>query len=213
MSKFKLPMLVLCSCIIAAPVPASNPQTEPKLSTLPPPPAQTPVLLLAQTCVAEIGFDKDTRECQLMWEINGRNAERSNRTISHQTKLFNAYWKDPNKRRPWIQYLNAEGQKPHFWPDKAAAWKIHKPLWEAYLEAAKKFQKRFKSKRYRPLCRRADDYGGRCDDSVHACDTPKQRCAKPIWCLNGKTHQAYWSLSCCRDRQKCLGISENKQPS
>ena len=208
MSRLKIIFVSLTATLLAASLvfankPVSTPpeQTPTKVA----PPTRTTPLLLAQTCVAEIGFNRKTDECQLMWEINGRNARRSSRTIDEQTMLFNAYWKNPDKNRPWIQYLNLEAEEPHLWPKNAATWAVHKKMWQSYLAAAAKFVEKFPTKRYRHICRRADDYGGRCDDGgLHACDTPKQKCAKPILCLSGRTHQAYWNLSCCRNRTGCI---------
>jgi len=160
-------------------------------------------VLLAQMCVSEISWQKDPRECRLMMEVNNRNAKRSNRTITKQTRLFNAYFKQPNQGRKWIQYLNAEGTAPKYWPQEAASWKKHRPYWAAYLAAAKQFLKQRTHQWFAPLCLRADDYGGRCDDNgLNACDTPKQTCARKITCLHDKTKQAYWNLDCCKKKNK-----------
>lgn len=173
----------------------------------PPVPTPSTAVLLAQMCVAEISWQKDTRECELMIEINYRNAKRNGISVELQTRKFNAYFKTPNKQRAWIQYLNAEGTVPYHWPQEAASWKVHKKYWEAYLQIAKNYPKKSRRKWHRPLCIRADDYGGRCDDDVHACDVPKQKCALKIRCLRDQTHQHYWNLECCRHRDwlKCGG--------
>lgn len=170
----------------------------------PPPPTPSTAVLLAQMCVAEISWQAregkpDTLECELMIEINYRNAKRNSTSVVQQTQRFNAYFKNPDKQRPWIQYLNAASTKPTHWPRKAASWKVHRKYWEAYLKVAKDYPKKSRRKWHRPLCIRADDYGGRCDDDVHACDIPKQKCALKISCLRDQTHQAYWNLECCRN--------------
>lgn len=198
MLRTKLLLFILPFMLGSTPAPesADTPPSVPKPST---------AVLMAQMCVSEISWQKDPLECQLMMEVNYRNAKRNGINVETQTRKFNAYFKAPNKRRPWIQYLNEEGTKPHYWPSKAASWEVHKKYWKIYLDAAKKFPRRFKHKWYPALCARADDYGGRCDDNgLHACDTPKQgKCARLIRCLRKPTHQAYWNLECCRNRQKC----------
>jgi hypothetical protein len=208
MSYIKLVVLLLLPFILGAtgepePAPASK---EPLRRVQPPKPSTA--VLLAQMCVAEISWPKripgtpnsfNTRECELMIEINSRNAKRNRVSVTLQTHRFNAYFKQPNRRRPWIQYLNAEGTEPLHWPKESASWRVHKPYWAAYLKVAEEYPKKARRKWHRPMCRRADDYGGRCDDDVHACDVPKQQCARRIFCLTEQTLQAYWNLECCRN--------------
>jgi hypothetical protein len=167
-------------------------------------PAPPPLaVVLAQMCVSEISWQKDPRECELQIEINYRNAKRNGISVLRQTKQFNAYFKRPDWNRPWIQHLNAAGTKPDLWPNEMASWKVLKKYWEAYMKVAQDFPKKLKRKGYRPLCPRADDYGGRCDDNIDACDTPKQKCVRPVMCLNNRTKQAYWSRACCRNKKNC----------
>ena len=200
----KLLLLLLPFMLGATPAPEKIPENGPVPGDVPAPPTPSVAVLLAQMCVSEISWQKDTRECALMIEINYRNAKRNGLSVVKQTKRFNSYFKHPNKRRPWIQYLNAEGSEPSLWPRKAAAWKVHKKLWNAYLQVAKDYPKKSRRRWYKPICERADDYGGRCDDNgLHACDTPKQKCARKISCLHNVTNQAYWNLECCRNRKKC----------
>ncbi len=78
------------------------------------------VLLLAQTCVAEITFPAKPVECVAMWEINAVNASRKGIDIVEQTHAFNAYWRIESRResRPWVQTLTLEGTEPEGWPSK-----------------------------------------------------------------------------------------------
>ena len=57
------------------------------------------VLLLAQTCVAEIDLQNDPRECVEMWAINEAHAERRNITLAEQTRQYNAFWRRAAARR------------------------------------------------------------------------------------------------------------------
>lgn len=115
-------------------------------------------LLLAQTCVAEISFQKDPTECIVMWEINERAAKASKRTLKKQTLLYNSYWKSRKQRnaRKWIMFLEHD-EEPKHWP-KGLRWKYHKHLWLKYVRAARTFlATRHKRE---PLCPHAVQYGG-----------------------------------------------------
>jgi len=152
-------------------------------------------LLLAKTCVAEIGFRKNPQECLVMWEINGDNAKKRGRTIERQTLLFNAYWKIPKKKRKrnWIAGLNRTNDKPALWP-KSYDWSKYKNRWNAYVNAADQFENNWVNGSHKRLCPQASDYG------APGIDTPKHACARVTKCLRGKTAQRYWDLSCRRRR-------------
>lgn len=201
MLKTKLLLITIFAISVSSSTRATPKRAAPRPST--------PVLL-AQMCVAEISWRHNTAECRLMWEINGRQANRANISIGGQTRQFNTYFKQPNTTRRWIQYLNKKATKPKHWPRKAGLWKTHQPIWLTYLAAATKFYNEFKQKTLNPLCPRATDYGGKCGDGKGACDVPRQKCAKPIWCLEGLTHQSYWSLDCCHDKTQCTGLPFRK---
>jgi len=194
MSVIKILFIVLAGLVLSASIPEAESDSTPAQPST--------ALLLAQTCVAEIGFYRDTSECVLMWEINQRNAKYRGVSIRKQTKQFNAYWKNPNKQRPWIQHLNEELKKPEHWPNRAASWAVHRPIWKSYLSAARTFLHQVSTQTYRNICPRAADYGGKCGDGKHACDKPRMTCAKPLLCLSGRTFQAYWDLTHCRRSAK-----------
>lgn len=149
-------------------------------------------LLIARTCVAEIGFEKDSsvEECELMWAINHDNAMRKKRSLRRQTKLFNSYWKCnkgtrcyyQQRRRPWIKHL--EGiQEPRHWPN-TMKWSRYRDKWLLYRERALSFVlEPFGASVY---CEGALDYGARGE-------TPRLHTAKKIECLEGQTKQKYWT--------------------
>ena len=142
-------------------------------------------LLLAMTCVAEVGFHKSTEECQLMWEINERNAEARNRSLKKQTLLFNSYWKskEQRSRRPWIRYLEGE-EEPKHWP-KTIRWGVHKRMWIRYVRAARVFLAN--KHRRKEICPGALDYGA-------PQEYPRQASTmKRVWCVDN-TLQWYWAL-------------------
>lgn len=137
-------------------------------------------LLLARTCVAEIGFDGDVSECELMWVVNQQNAFRKQRSLKRQTLLFNSYWKcrAQRSRRPWIKHL--KGYKaPKYWP-KTMRWENFRDKWILIETAAVKFA--FK-RRAPTSCTDAMDYG-----AVN--ERPKMGGVEPVDC--GKTLQRYW---------------------
>lgn len=139
-------------------------------------------LLLAQTCVAEISFQRDPSECILMWEVNERNARLRNRSLRKQTLLYNSYWKstEQRNRRPWIQHLKGREQPKH-WPERLK-WKWHVKMWLRYVKAAREFLDT-KNKRV-PICPAAYDYGA-----------PREYPGgymKPVVCLR-KANQWFWA--------------------
>ncbi len=149
------------------------------------------VLLLAQTCIAEIDFPSNTTECVAMWEINANTAKRRSITIAQQTRQFNTYWRSPTRqaRKPWIKHLNADGDQPKGWP-KGTRWDRHRGRWLRVLARAKRFVRDWNRGKYRRVCRGAQDYGGR---------THPKPCARAVLvdCLPGSS-QSYWSIKGCR---------------
>lgn len=147
------------------------------------------ILILAQTCAAEVGFtdwSEDSDECVLMWEINDRNSKikKPKRSLATQTKLYNSYWKysKENRPRPWIAYLNYEGSKPKYWPKKLK-WSNHMYIWLNYLHNAEKFVKERRQSTYKPKrCALASEYGGKNE-------RPK---GKYVQVNCGNTKQRYW---------------------
>jgi len=143
-------------------------------------------LLLAQTCVAEIGFRDTTDECKLMWQINYDNAGRHRRSVSQQTKLFNGYWGESlqsqrqRAARPWIAHLRDDRQPRHW--QRNLSWPAHRERWLRYLEAAKAFVGHGGAARH--PCPGAMDYGA-------PGEIPKGPLVR-IECLGGDTEQHYW---------------------
>jgi hypothetical protein len=142
--------------------------------------------LLAQTCVAEIGFQGTIAECELMWSINQRNAIKKNRSLTRQTRLFNSYWKAPwqRKRRPWIKHL--EGiEAPKRWPS-SMKWEKFADSWIDIEKAAEVFVN--SHRQFFHDCQTAIDYGA-------PGETPRmQPYLKRLKCLGGKTRQRYWAF-------------------
>ena len=139
----------------------------------------TLAVLLARTCVAEIGFQESSQECTLMWAINEQNALIRGRTLAGQTRKFNAIWrsKKQQQRRPWIKFLTDEN-KPKHWP-KNIRWDSRRNRWLGYLKAATEFV----SKPGVHPCPAAIDYGA-------PGEIPKSRTVK-IKCMDG-AKQWYW---------------------
>lgn len=142
-------------------------------------------LLLAQTCVAEVGFKSDTMECELMWEINDANAVVRKRSLRAQTKKFNAYWRSAKQRRarPWVGNLRGDLSKPKGWP-KHLSWTNHVERWSRYLVSARMFVTYRET--WARQCPEAMDYG-----APHELPDDHEK-MKIIKCLSGKTRQWYW---------------------
>jgi len=113
-------------------------------------PAQILVLILARTCIAEIGFQGGTDECVLMWQVNQKNADRKGISLKAQTLNYNQYWvrKSHRKNRPWIAYLEGK-EKPKFW-SRSLKWKVHVSKWLRIKKEAQKFLNGYYTK---PLCK------------------------------------------------------------
>ena len=139
-------------------------------------------LLLARTCVAEIGFKGDVSECKLMWSINQRNALKKQRSLKRQTKLFNSYWKckSHQKSRPWIKHLNGYEQPKH-WPN-TMLWSTFRDKWIEIEIAAIKFVNERKESF---ICKDAMDYGAP-GESPNMSNTELLNC--------GSTRQRYWRI-------------------
>jgi hypothetical protein len=141
----------------------------------------TLALLLARTCVAEIGFQEDVQECKIMWAINDANARTRNRSLTRQTKKFNSYWRsrEQRARRPWIKHLTNE-ERPRHW-QKNLQWAMYRTRWLRYLEAAKEYVQNRKQTRH--PCPQAIDYGA-------PGEIPKGRLVK-VKCMDG-AKQWFW---------------------
>ena len=141
------------------------------------------ILLLARTCVAEIGFVEDTDECVLMWAINERHATDKGRSIENQTRLFNSYWKvsEHQKRRPYIKHMDGM-EKPKGWP-KTLDWSNYVHKWAGIRRAAQYFVSNPRVGDY--ICPEAYDYGGYGDH-------PRSPGMVRVKCLGGRTKQRYW---------------------
>ena len=155
------------------------------------------VLLLAQTCVAEIGLQPDPAECVVMWEVNARTAGRRKISIQKQTRAFNSYWKIEHKARAWVEQLTLVGDEPALWPSDAG-WERLAPRWLAVVARARRFVDEYPRGAHKAVCAGADTYGGTPGDGVGADDAaPCGGRALRITCLPGEL-QAYWHTGGCR---------------
>lgn len=147
-----------------------------------------------------------------MWEVNARNAARKGITLEAQTRAFNAMFKPAGAKRlqetrPWVTQLTREGTEPADWK---LVWADYQDRWLAYVAAADGFLAAVKAGTYRQVCKAAHDYGGRCTNDRGVCDRVRQ-CYRPVLCMGGKTHQAYWNVSQCwrerRDRARDVTLT------
>lgn len=147
----------------------------------------TLALLLARTCVAEIGLNDSAtvEECQLMWTVNERNAQKHGRSLADQTLKFNSFWKvsDHRARRPYVEHLNGP-ERPLGWP-RSMRWSRYRKKWMSYRNAAILFVKRPQD--FSLMCSEAVDYGA-------PGETPKANYLELTQCLNGATRQRYWRI-------------------
>jgi hypothetical protein len=163
------------------------------------------ILILAQLCVAEIGFPEDppmVDECQIMWVINDERAGRWRQqgrpetTILEVTRLYNSFLKCAGRkcdtpRMKWVRDLDHAGIKPRGWPTNIQ-WRAprHQGAWFYVLERAEHW---LKNGRRWPRscgtnCRRATQYGGEMDEP--------RACWTQVDC--GARRQIYWAGGKCR---------------
>jgi hypothetical protein len=149
-------------------------------------PTQILILLLARTCIAEVGFHVSEKECVLMLQINESNAIRKHWTLKQQTLNYNQYWVTiaHQKARPWIRNLEGKNE-PLGWP-RNLLWKRHVKKWLSIKEAARKFVYglRYSVDKHAKLCPAAIDYGATTDIP------PPNRMR--VRCLGEKTKQRYY---------------------
>lgn len=164
------------------------------------------ILLLAQTCAAEIDLQKAPDECYIMWEVNARLAKRRGVDLATQTLQYSAYWRSKSDTRLWIRELGLAAERPKSWPSERS-WKREAPKWRAYCAAAADFVKQVIAGSYRARCRRAYGYGGIPDDGLHADDPAPCALAKRVICMPGEL-QAYWDTRYCsrarRNRRRII---------
>jgi hypothetical protein len=140
-------------------------------------------LLLARTCVAEIGFEGQIAECEIMWSLNQQNAQNRGRSLWKQTRKYNSYWKCPvqRDRRPWIQYLDGY-EKPKHW--RMAKWSKFKNKWMDIRSAAEVFV--HSHRQFFHDCRGSVEYGAPGETPKMGYRMTRKRC------LGGTTRQRYW---------------------
>lgn len=153
---------------------------------------QALILLLAQTCVAEIDFQETADECVVMWQINARTAERRGVSLQFQTRRYNAYWRVPHTTKAWVGRLKADGSQPEGWPADRS-WLRAQPNWTRYLTKAE----RFLQGELAVVSCGADSYGGTPGDGLHADDAAPCAQALRVHCVAGE-RQAYWDTARCR---------------
>ncbi len=154
------------------------------------------ILLLAQTCVAEINFPSSTAECVAMWEINAREADRRNVDIVQHTHQFNTYWRSAKRqaRKPWVVALAVDGSRPLHWP-RRLSWAKRRGRWLRIVARATKFVAEYPEGRHRAVCRGADDYGSATIDGAPCPESIR------VDCVPGSL-QAYWNNRTCRDARR-----------
>jgi hypothetical protein len=163
------------------------------------------VLLLAQTCAAEIDLQPKPDECFEMFGINSYNAARKRITVAQQTRRFNAYWKVEHTTKAWIGALSLDSTKaPAGFPARRGAWAGSKwsKRWARYVVAATRFVERNRGTAV--MCTdvksgaelAATDYGGTPGDGVYADDDAPCPEARRLSCIEGEK-QAYWATRGC----------------
>jgi len=148
-------------------------------------------LTLARSCVAEIGLEGRTDECNVMWHVLLAKAGTPH-AAGDLSRRYNALFRHGAAHpRAWVLRLREDGQQPDGWP-RRLSWKRWRWSWFEKLHAAHAF---VADPGAHP-CPRAEQYGGRCDDSRHACDKPKPHWHRE-WCGKPRGHfaQAYWSVT------------------
>jgi hypothetical protein len=128
------------------------------------------------------------QECRQMWHVLGAKVDYQPQALWQLVPSYNALWKRKGTNRSWIFNLLSLDTAPEGWPQNLN-WGRYAPISAAMYRAAQAFVR----DPGRHPCPKANHFGGRCDDSNHACDTTPS-CWSRQWC--GKPHnwwsQAYW---------------------
>ena len=144
------------------------------------------ILLLAQMCVAEIGFTDNPDECRLMWHIMRAKPG----LLSDNVRRYNSYFRGAwgKRSRPYIQHLtNDPRQEPAEWDSTSASWDNHMDAWASILGAAIAFA----AAPGKHPCPDANHYGGGMD-TVPTC-WERQWCGEP----RDFFRQRYWRSNTC----------------
>ena len=166
------------------------------------------VVLLAQMCVAEIGWARGPQhldECQVMWTINNERAERwaaqerpwpAADSLWDVTWLYNSAFKCEGRtcdtpRMQWVRNLNADATEPVGWP-RGVLWAApqHRGVWLRTLKRARWWLDNGRPwpKRVGKDCQRtAVHYGGNMDKP--------RACWREVLCTVG-ARQRYWRSDC-----------------
>lgn len=157
-------------------------------------------LQLGWQCVAEVSLAprlqvpraqrirQKVSECRMMWHVLGAKVDYRPADLYELVPSYTALWRRVETSRAWIFSLEPLGRQPIGWPDKLS-WPVYQPMWDLVYAKAQAFV----DEPGRHPCPAANHFGGRCDDTDHACDTPPS-CWSRQWC--GKPpnwwSQAYW---------------------
>ena len=171
------------------------------------------ILILAQLCIAEVGFPSGhvvLDECQAMWRINHERAEQwqENREGPwwSATDVLDVSWrynsafkcmgrKCDTPRMRWVRGLNMQSSQPPGWPT-GISWVAGSPggsltyrqVWLKVIERAEWWvaNDRPWPRRFSSCARRVTDYGGHMDDPRKG----STMCWSVLNC--GPTRQIYW---------------------
>lgn len=178
------------------------------------------ILILAQMCVAEIGWPESLAhldECQAMWSINHERAQRwqnnpvytwsGSTQVQDVTRLYNSFLKCEGRkcdtpRMKWVRHLNMYATQPEGWPGHKALWvnprvkHDHRWVWLKTLQRATTWLATGRPwpRSFRSCRSRANQYGG-------AMDSPGE-CWVVLRC--GETRQRYWQSRKCPPGPRAL---------
>jgi len=147
----------------------------------------SPALIIAQACVAEISFGGGgVGECTDMWSVNLRAVGGDLDRMPGQAIKYNTLMRRKRGNRAWVLELDIDGNEPKGWElsERGALWSNFRELWLKILVAANNWLKQ-------PLITcSADKYGGDCNSGKDACD-PVPAHWISVSCGSDNA-QAYW---------------------
>lgn len=150
-------------------------------------PLEATIEALARVCVAEAGWEVDTRDCAAIVHVLQRRARARHVALERMVRLYSSRHFDPRRTDPrrWIADLRLAAERPDGWPSHAL-WEHHRARW---LETIEHVRDVLRGELDDPCDGAADHWGMR-----HGPDLERARRAGWRLLDCGETRNAFWSV-------------------